>query len=581
MNHSSSRHWLSTRSFVVIFSLILCSSANGHFIWLAPCTEKQSEPSVGQLPTSLQVFFGEEASPDDPDLLEMVKDIKVWRVTADSEATEVDVRRDAESLAASLTDEEGVLVNSLFVASHDLGVRDKGGEAFRLVYYAKSGPFANAPAWQKVSTRDKLALDVIPTVEGGRVELIVQFAGTPAKSAEVKAVGPGLSSPGLSSSDLSSSGTGGFTGETDTDGKASFAITQAGRYSLRVRHIESISGKVGDMAYESIRHYATVTLDVPPSMIPIAADQTFKLPELPITLTSFGGAIVEDEVYIYGGTKGSAHDYYKGIQSGALMRLNVSADDAGTISKWETISEGTELQGLAMVAHGGKLYRIGGFEARNLKGEDDRLFSVNTVASFDPATSVWNEIAPLPEPRSSFDAAVIGDVMYVVGGWSMQGEAKRVWHETAWKLDLSKAQPTWQPIANAPFERRALALAAHGGKLYAVGGISSGDETVRDTDVYDPATDRWTNGPALVGTEGIVGFGASAFATGGALYVSTVNGSFQRLSDDGSAWKVVGETPTARFFHRMLPIDERRFVMIGGSNMKVGRIKATEVFSVP
>lgn len=567
MNHSISTYWRSTRLFVVIFSLILCSSADGHFIWLAPCAEKQSEPPLGQLPTSLQVFFGEEASPDDPDLLEMVKDIKVWRVTADSEATEVKMSRDTESLAASLTDDDGVLANSLFVATHDLGVRDKGGEAFRLVYYAKSGPHANAPVWQKVSTKDELALDVIPTVEGGQVELMVQFAGAPAKVAEVKVAGPGLS--------------GGFTGETDTNGKASLAITQAGRYSIRVRHIEPTSGKVGDKAYESIRHYATVTLDVPPSMIPIAADQTFKLPELPVTLTSFGGAIVDNHAYIYGGTKGSAHDYYKGIQSGALMRLNISADDVGTASKWETISEGTELQGLAMVAHGGKLYRIGGFEARNLEGEDDRLFSVDTVACFDPATSAWTEIASLPEPRSSFDAAVIGDVIYVVGGWSMQGEAKRVWHETAWKLDLSQERPTWEPIAKAPFERRALALAAHDGKLYAIGGISSGDETVRDTDVYDPATDRWTSGPALVGTEGIVGFGASAFATGGALYVSTVNGSLQRLRDDGSAWNVVGQTPSARFFHRMLPIDERRFVTIGGSNMKVGRIKATEVFSVP
>ena len=33
-------------------------------------------------------------------------------------------------------------------------------------------------------------------------------------------------------------------------------------------------------------------------------------------------------------------------------------------------------------------------------------------------------LAPLPEARSSHDAVVIGDKLYVVGGWTLSGDRK-------------------------------------------------------------------------------------------------------------------------------------------------------------
>lgn len=229
-----------------------------------------------------------------------------------------------------------------------------------------------------------------------------------------------------------------------------------------------------------------------------------------------------------------------------------------------------------MVAHGQSLYRIGGFEARNQTGEEHDLWSTATVSRFNTQQQQWSDLPALPEARSSFDAAVLGDTIYVIGGWAMAGDARRVWHETAWKLDLSEEVLQWQPIANAPFERRALAVAAHDGRLYAIGGMTSGDETSLETDIYDPQSDSWTQGPELVGDSGMAGFGASAFATGGRLYVTTVSGTLQRLTADGKSWQVIAITPTARFFHRMLPIGENQFVMVGGSNRE-GRVTGVEV----
>jgi len=201
------------------------------------------------------------------------------------------------------------------------------------------------------------------------------------------------------------------------------------------------------------------------------------------------------------------------------------------------------------------------------------------VAVYDPKTKKWQEIAPLPEPRSSFDAAVLGDAIYVVGGWKLQGEGENHWHKTAWKLDLSKDQPKWSPLPNPPFQRRALAVAAYDGKIYAVGGMQKEGGPTTRVDVFDPETQKWSKAGHLQG-DPMTGFGSSAFATGGQLYVSTIKGNLQRLADDGKTWEIVQETPTARFFHRMLPLDDERLLMVGGANMGIGKFEELEVLKV-
>jgi hypothetical protein len=52
------------------------------------------------------------------------------------------------------------------------------------------------------------------------------------------------------------------------------------------------------------------------------------------------------------------------------------------------------------------------------------------------------------------------------------------------------------------------------------------------------------------------------------------------LTEDGSAWEVISQTPTARFFHRMLPIDDGRLLVVGGANMGEGKFAEVEVLNV-
>lgn len=544
------------------------NTANGHFIWLAktgqgsPTNQKDADKtntSESAAP-SLEVYFGESAAPDNPALLDRLADMQLWQLSDDNQTQQVKPVRQGDSLSVKVDEKSsGDTAKSIFVASHDLGVRDKGGEKFRLMYYAKTGPTLESPAWQKIDASETIAFDVVPQLNNGKIELEMQFKGSPAAESEVVVLGP-------DDSDGED-----FEGKTDADGKYAFTATMPGRYSIRARHVENAAGQVGDKSYDVVRHYVTLTLDVPATAVPM---ESKTLGELPTTLTSFGGAVLGDYVYIYGGTKGSSHDYSSELQNDSLMRMPIAG------GQWETVAKGPHLQGLALVPHGEKLYRIGGFEARNKKGDEHDLWSVASVDSFDPKSGQWTEMPALPEPRSSFDAVVMNDHIYVVGGWGMAGGGRSTWHETAWKMDLKQEKPEWTPIAKTPFERRALALAAHDGKLFAIGGITSGGDTSLETDIYDPKSDTWTQGPELVGEDAMTGFGASAFATGGNLYISTVTGSFQQLSADASEWTVVAQTPTARFFHRMLPVSDKAFVVIGGSNMR-GRIKEVEQIEVP
>jgi hypothetical protein len=312
----------------------------------------------------------------------------------------------------------------------------------------------------------------------------------------------------------------------------------------------------------------------PLSEPPLSAEATTPLP---VTLTSFGGAVSGDAVYVYGGNLGSSHEYSNAGQNDTLYRLSLAGGD------WEKVAVGPPLQGLALVAHEGRLIRLGGFTARNAEGESHDLWSRDDVAWIDPQapSPTWHPLPSLPEPRSSFDAAVLGDHVYVVGGWAMAGrDGKRVWHETAWRMDLAAEQPDWTPIAAPSGPRRALAVAAHAGKIVAIGGMTEAGDTTLETEIYDPQTDRWTAGPELAGEEPIGGFGASAFATGGSLYVSGVTGQLQRLAADGARWVTVAETPTARFFHRMLPVDDQHLIIVGGAN-RDGRLREVEILALP
>ncbi len=296
---------------------------------------------------------------------------------------------------------------------------------------------------------------------------------------------------------------------------------------------------------------------------------TVHCPVLPEAITSFGACDSAGWAWVYGGHTGRAHEHSRDNVTGAFHRLNL-AD--GT--SWQSLPAGPALQGTALVAASdGGLWRIGGMTAHNARGERDDLHSTASVARFDPVRGTWAEATPLPEARSSHDAAVVGDVVYVFGGWTLAGGDEGTWLGTAWSADLRADPVVWQPVPAPVHTRRAAATATLDGRLVLLGGIGP-DGFVTANEVYDPRTRTWSSAPALPGNT----FGAAARELRGRLVASVDDGGLFTWDGHGE-WRRIGQLETPRFFHRFVAAGDDRLLALGGAS-RGGHTHACEPVSL-
>ncbi|QDV33414.1 kelch repeat-containing protein [Tautonia plasticadhaerens] len=524
-----------SRSIVLAASmavLLLGTSAHAHFLWL---TAEHAPDS-----TVVHAFLSE---PPVPDLPMFMKSIEHAKYTADGR--ELAAERGEETFLVRLPEPAPRAVDG----ACDLGVMSRGGATFRLQYTARV-QLAPIPA-DEPEEGDGLRVRLV--AEGGETRVLVSYDGRPAAGSEVKAY---LEDGTVR--ELRSDG----SGVVECEGVAE------GKTALLAKWPDGKAGERDGESFEETRHYATLTVtpggdDRPDEARSAASPSRGDLPFAPIPepVNSFGGAVLGGHLYVYSGHTGTTHRYHTGTTNPHFYRLDLS--DRTT---WEELPCGPGLQGVALVAHDGALYRVGGMSARNAEGEPHDLVSVADVARFDPETRTWADLPPMPEPRSTHDAAVLGDHLYVVGGWAMVGgeSSDAYFLDDALRLDLGDPSAGWERISLPPAPRRALAVAAHDGKLYMVGGLTEGGGTVRDVDVFDPATGAWSGGPELPG-EPIQGFAPSAFSVGGRLLASGGDGTIYRLSESGESWEAIAEQAVPRITHRLLPGTEGDALIVGGN----------------
>lgn len=290
-----------------------------------------------------------------------------------------------------------------------------------------------------------------------------------------------------------------------------------------------------------------------------------QLAALPETVTSFGAVTTEGWLYVFGGHKGERHEYSSEMVSGSFHRLHLQE---GRV--WEALPGSAPGQGLPLVAHGGYVYRIGGMAAHNPADAKQDLYSTDLVQRFDPRRGRWEASVPLPAPRSSHDAVVVGDKLFVAGGWQMMGGTnKPVWPATALEFDLANPRAGWRELPQ-PFQRRALALAATGSRVYCIGGMDSDNKTTLAVHIYDTATGQWRTGPDLPAGQH-KGFACSAIAQNGRIYASAFKGDVLRLAADDSAWELVGRLQHPRMSHRLVPAGATQLIALGGEDGEAKR----------
>ena len=515
------------------------SQAYAHFPWLISNEEGKAV-----------YFFGEGLTDRTYKLPPSIAEAKLFCYDADGKVQPLDAAAVETDSLVGLVSAKPVPSGSLVASRATFGIY----HGSRLDYYTlhKAGALpTERRGYDKL--RGELDLFAEAVANNGGVDVFVSWKGKPLADVEVHLYCDEGHEEGMET--------------TDSDGRVSFSAGQVedGVNAIMVGHKVNETGKLKDAAYERASHYLTMTFFDPKAQK--AKGNAAKLPALPFEITSFGAARSGDTIYVYGGHTGNAHSYSNEAQSNKLLKLDLSKTD----SQWQEVATGDRLQGLGMIAHNNKLILIGGFTAKNAEGDEHDLHSQSSVTAYDPQSGSWSELPPLPEARSSHDAAIIGDTIYVVGGWAMQGEEETVWHKTAWAMDLSAEQPKWVALPEPPFVRRALATIAHQGKLFVIGGMNEKGGPTKEVVVYDPENKSWNKTAELLGEKSMAGFGASGWSIDGRLIVTTYEGDIQVWNDDSQSWTQVGKTADARFFHRMLPLDQTHLVSIGGANMEEGK----------
>ncbi len=325
------------------------------------------------------------------------------------------------------------------------------------------------------------------------------------------------------------------------------------------------------------RAFAAVSTTATAPATATAAAPAPVLPDLPQPITSFGAAVLDDHLYIVGGHSGDPHQYSKETLAEGFHRIDLRKP-----AKWESLPATRKLQGVAAVGHGGRIYRIGGLEPRNVEDKPGDLHSVADVARFDVKSRKWEDCTPLPEPRSSHDAVVVGNEVIVIGGWTMAGDGvKGVWLTTVWSADLTQWPLKWKTLAETPFKRRAMSIAAADRKVIVIGGLEPKGGTTDAVSILDLDTGKWSQGAPFPSADRMKGFGSSAFGIGKHIYANGWSTPLLSYDVQDNAWKPLDiKLNHQRFFHRLVAHGNDRLIVIGGAG-KGGQREDAQVIRIP
>ena len=293
-------------------------------------------------------------------------------------------------------------------------------------------------------------------------------------------------------------------------------------------------------------------------------------PDLIDAVASFGAAVHDGALYVYGGHVGRVHAHSIENISPGFRRLVLEGGQT-----WEDLPTGPLLQGTVLVSDGVYIYRVGGMTATNATAaEPEVLRSSRSAARYDVSAARWDPLPDLPAGRSSHDAVVAGGTLYVVGGWELRGRAQeRVWADAVLALDLDGGT-AWREIP-APFKRRALAAGTAGGRIYALGGLRPAAGAALRVDVLDTVTGAWSAGPDLPEAGRLQGFGVAATSHDGRIFISQADGKVYRLTDSGNAWKQAATLEHPRFMHRLVPFDG--YLLAVGGSARGGHVTTLDV----
>lgn len=216
-----------------------------------------------------------------------------------------------------------------------------------------------------------------------------------------------------------------------------------------------------------------------------------------------------------------------------------------------------------------ELWAIGGF----LGGANRRRW-ICTTRVLKLAGEAWVEGPPLPKPIGEAAPIVHNGRIHLIGGRSPLGAANDAWDDQGDVDDhfvIGAGDAAWSRAAPLPMARNSAAGISDGARLHVVSGRTVTDGQTPAHHVYDPAGDRWSNGPDFPEPRGGA---AGAFwrgrviAGGGEIFEPGSVGDVL-YAFDGAAWSRFETMPTPRHGHGLVATDDALYAL-GGARRPSG-----------
>lgn len=217
----------------------------------------------------------------------------------------------------------------------------------------------------------------------------------------------------------------------------------------------------------------------------------------PLELHHFQAFAYEGQIAVVGGYTGFCCDQEFGLSH--LYFYDPSTDS------W---TQGAEIPAArrrgsgGTVLHDGKFYWVGGLEG----GHGEPATSYAWFDEFDPATGQWTVLPDAPRPRDHFQAAVVENKLYLIGG--RDGSDPSLFNATIAEVDVydfaTGQWATLPPSAHLPTPRAGTTTAVLGSEIIVIGGERPAQAAAHaQAEAFDTRSQTWrTLAPLQQGRHG-------------------------------------------------------------------------------
>jgi hypothetical protein len=223
---------MTIRLIAILATCVLTATASAHFPFLVP-----DGPSKGK------AVFSDTLKPDNVGVpVDKIAGAKLV-VLDNGKATDLTWVLDQKANCYNF--EVPGSGSRIVVGTVDYGVLQRGDiKPFRLRYYPKA-IFGEIPAEKMATAGDRVPLEIVPVVDGGKLRFKAVAGGKPLAKAEVTVLVPGEEKSKVVTTDE--------TGLTSR-------FEKTGTYGAHTRQVEEKLGEQDGKKYEEVRHYATLAV---------------------------------------------------------------------------------------------------------------------------------------------------------------------------------------------------------------------------------------------------------------------------------------------------------------------------------